>query len=103
MTSWLSRIDCLSLRLEHFYVDSFGYTSKNIAVDINSGSGLSINETTLCGSLLPTSCDNQLRLEAPKIELSGFILAVPQIFFFQAEDGIRDRTVTGVQTCALPI
>src|SRR6266568_505761 len=24
-------------------------------------------------------------------------------FFFQAEDGIRDGTVTGVQTCALPI
>src|SRR5207248_5671782 len=24
-------------------------------------------------------------------------------FFFQAEDGIRYRTVTGVQTCALPI
>src|SRR6266705_1924897 len=24
-------------------------------------------------------------------------------FFFQAEDGIRARTVTGVQTCALPI
>src|SRR5207248_5109837 len=24
-------------------------------------------------------------------------------FFFQAEDGIRGRTVTGVQTCALPI
>ena len=23
--------------------------------------------------------------------------------FFQAEDGIRDRLVTGVQTCALPI
>src|SRR5205085_5549287 len=28
----------------------------------------------------------------------GFVL-----FFFQAEDGIRDLTVTGVQTCALPI
>src|SRR5207245_8636164 len=29
----------------------------------------------------------------------------PQLlyFFFQAEDGIRDATVTGVQTCALPI
>src|SRR5271168_1430131 len=26
-----------------------------------------------------------------------------RIFFFQAEDGIRCRTVTGVQTCALPI
>src|SRR2546425_7164799 len=30
---------------------------------------------------------------------------VPHIdlFFFQAEDGIRDKLVTGVQTCALPI
>src|SRR5205823_11197748 len=27
----------------------------------------------------------------------------PTIFFFQAEDGIRDKLVTGVQTCALPI
>src|SRR3989442_14244261 len=26
-----------------------------------------------------------------------------RIFFFQAEDGIRDADVTGVQTCALPI
>src|SRR5438132_3193923 len=25
------------------------------------------------------------------------------VFFFQAEDGIRDHCVTGVQTCALPI
>src|SRR5205807_5092684 len=27
----------------------------------------------------------------------------PSFFFFQAEDGIRDYKVTGVQTCALPI
>src|SRR6476469_2246888 len=27
----------------------------------------------------------------------------PCFFFFQAEDGIRDTSVTGVQTCALPI
>src|SRR5437763_16163383 len=26
-----------------------------------------------------------------------------RLFFFQAEDGIRDTSVTGVQTCALPI
>src|SRR5260363_7752 len=26
-----------------------------------------------------------------------------RVFFFQAEDGIRDDLVTGVQTCALPI
>src|SRR5256885_10453702 len=28
---------------------------------------------------------------------------VRHVFFFQAEDGIRDYKVTGVQTCALPI
>src|SRR2546430_5255043 len=30
-------------------------------------------------------------------------LAAGAVVFFQAEDGIRDLTVTGVQTCALPI
>src|SRR5256886_12907857 len=30
-------------------------------------------------------------------------IASSDFFFFQAEDGIRDLTVTGVQTCALPI
>src|SRR6478735_2403943 len=43
--------------------------------------------------------------------LDGFDLVVsgagagdpPGVFFFQAEDGIRDYKVTGVQTCALPI
>src|SRR2546422_1451508 len=32
---------------------------------------------------------------------SGYLLRI--LFFFQAEDGIRDVAVTGVQTCALPI
>src|SRR5438874_5247269 len=31
------------------------------------------------------------------------VLAGYSFFFFQAEDGIRDLYVTGVQTCALPI
>src|SRR5699024_11749148 len=30
-------------------------------------------------------------------------IAFISYFFYQAEDGIRDRNVTGVQTCALPI
>src|SRR5437588_4729520 len=35
---------------------------------------------------------------------SGFMNALAgATFFFQAEDGIRDHCVTGVQTCALPI
>src|SRR5207247_6436747 len=38
------------------------------------------------------------------IELSCLaVLTALVIFFFQAEDGIRDPLVTGVQTCALPI
>src|SRR2546422_8099448 len=31
------------------------------------------------------------------------VLSLVMFFFFQAEDGIRDVAVTGVQTCALPI
>src|SRR5260370_29876930 len=35
---------------------------------------------------------------------SSFLdLLLSFFFFFQAEDGIRDSSVTGVQTCALPI
>src|SRR5258706_11011129 len=33
----------------------------------------------------------------------SLVLFVYFFFFFQAEDGIRDWSVTGVQTCALPI
>ena len=33
----------------------------------------------------------------------GYLNVHVGIFFFQAEDGIRDIGVTGVQTCALPI
>src|SRR3989449_10020252 len=36
-----------------------------------------------------------------KVELAKLIIT--DFFFFQAEDGIRDVAVTGVQTCALPI
>src|SRR5437879_11141821 len=35
--------------------------------------------------------------------ICGSDLEIYVFFFFQAEDGIRDTSVTGVQTCALPI
>src|SRR4051794_41801702 len=35
--------------------------------------------------------------------LIPWLLLLDAFFFFQAEDGIRDGRVTGVQTCALPI
>src|SRR5205085_6299007 len=37
------------------------------------------------------------------VVLCLLLLVLLYFFFFQAEDGIRDLTVTGVQTCALPI
>src|SRR5450755_2091143 len=35
--------------------------------------------------------------------VTGYLGAGGWLFFFRAEDGIRDGRVTGVQTCALPI
>src|SRR2546430_5049030 len=37
------------------------------------------------------------------VEGAGQAAETAEVFFFQAEGGIRDLTVTGVQTCALPI
>src|SRR5256885_3026032 len=42
------------------------------------------------------------RLWITRLE-AGASARVDLVFFFQAEDGIRDYKVTGVQTCALPI
>ena len=42
-------------------------------------------------------------LRCTRVSSDLLILMVFFIFFFQAEDGIRDYKVTGVQTCALPI
>src|SRR2546430_4428837 len=44
--------------------------------------------------------DEALKLFTKAVENAKPLL---EVIFFQAEDGIRDLTVTGVQTCALPI
>src|SRR5687767_15715821 len=43
------------------------------------------------------------RCEISEVMCENLMIAVIHFFFFQAEDGIRDKLVTGVQTCALPI
>src|SRR5256885_9972918 len=60
----------------------------------------------LCGPDRGKRCDRERGSvwmehfsEGPNVEIKGWLL----LFFFQAEDGIRDYKVTGVQTCALPI
>src|SRR5437867_8263028 len=42
-------------------------------------------------------------LSSQKLSAKELTSSMRVFFFFQAEDGIRYRTVTGVQTCALPI
>src|SRR5947208_12673192 len=42
------------------------------------------------------------RANAPAVHVT-VVLCWSSFFFFQAEDGIRDDLLTGVQTCALPI
>src|SRR5260370_32752476 len=42
-------------------------------------------------------------MESPCVIISYTNFTAVYVFFFQAEDGIRDSSVTGVQTCALPI
>ena len=44
-----------------------------------------------------------MRCKNEEMLLAGIVWNYCRIFFFQAEDGIRDYKVTGVQTCALPI
>src|SRR2546430_11190731 len=55
-----------------------------------------VGYATVISKLGDTQCVLQIELWELDIGASDF-------FFFQAEDGIRDLTVTGVQTCALPI
>src|SRR5256885_9468865 len=66
---------------------AWGSTSGSAAVDCNAAPGcvtVAAGAPIQSGTLLSVSGDNA-------------------VFCFQAEDGIRDYKVTGVQTCALPI
>src|SRR5260370_617236 len=46
---------------------------------------------------------NPVNIQTACLIMEGAEFTENIIFFFQAEDGIRDSSVTGVQTCALPI
>src|SRR5260221_9386177 len=53
--------------------------------------------TTVCSNASTSSWARRSRVTHICTDQTRFL------FFFQAEDGIRDHCVTGVQTCALPI
>src|SRR5258706_10304236 len=48
-------------------------------------------------------CNTSIAVTDRTSPVNSWVLLVVFFFFFQAEDGIRDWSVTGVQTCALPI
>src|SRR2546428_7313315 len=68
--------------------------NRNLSFIILISETISENKEVYC-------IDNMLETVDDVILLQG--LEVNVVFFFQAEDGIRDLTVTGVQTCPLPI
>src|SRR2546426_5070890 len=59
----------------------------------------------VCISMRCTLCGHFLQIALSIILVVGYAIAASEIackirvFFFQAEDGIRDKLVTGVQTC----
>src|SRR2546430_629879 len=75
-------------------------------------------DATRFNQILKQNAKREMRLRLGKVTVADVLAAQPVttnllkfmrasikmiVFFFQAEDGIRDLTVTGVQTCALPI
>src|SRR5687767_6078395 len=94
--------DAVSLRLNWylgglrvpFYsgVDRGYYKAEGIELQINEGRG-SANTVQVVAAGSDTF----------GLADSSSLVSLIAIFFFQAEDGIRDKLVTGVQTCALPI
>src|SRR5260370_6083931 len=63
-----------------------------------------MGDTRRCvASVLTVHCVASAGLVLSVISSTFFSISSICVFFFQAEDGIRDSSVTGVQTCALPI
>src|SRR5256885_788472 len=86
-------------------------TIKGFVINVKEGGKESCN----CEASKPDDIDTHIELglaaDAPEtqrviVEVTPRLRILKKkagIFFFQAEDGIRDYKVTGVQTCALPI
>src|SRR5256714_779635 len=75
-------------------------------VEVARGDGPAGTSVTAGGSKTPEQ-ERSARAARTATQARRACLRLPggggHFFFFQAEDGIRDLTVTGVQTCALPI
>src|SRR5256886_4823720 len=72
---------------------AMGHTASSVGEFSNSSATRQRADTIVAGDGYVPCC--------PPLHVAYLIIIL--FFFFQAEDGIRDLTVTGVQTCALPI
>src|SRR2546430_6736592 len=94
-----------------------GCTDDTAAVAGSFGPPVRVIESGLAGKTLALNLGDKAETFFPRIyadadvhitietmrTLANRLETGDVLFFFQAEDGIRDLTVTGVQTCALPI
>src|SRR5260221_2923056 len=73
---------------------------------------MSVSRVRICASTIQRGCSMYTPSAVIRRESSRALTTISDLlmvwvgagsFFFQAEDGIRDHCVTGVQTCALPI
>src|SRR2546430_6918721 len=98
----------ISRHNSNFFSDKLVLTSVTPASSAPVLQTLKVTSSTLYFDSLTVNAGNGGCLYC--IQMDTYVNAANQvvyvgadIFFFQAEDGIRDLTVTGVQTCALPI
>src|SRR5205807_285636 len=84
--------------------DYFDFESIEVLKPAIEACGIStLSQSTMIG--FHKQMDNRIKIleEILSFRMQGVEFDNGDIFFFQAEDGIRDYKVTGVQTCALPI
>src|SRR5258708_2301269 len=105
LRAWERRVHELSGRKDVDYVCELKLDGMSLALIYEDGRlvrGVTRGDGTVGEDVtLNVRTVRSVPLSIPKEKLKK--AGIPADFFFQAEDGIRDDLVTGVQTCALPI
>src|SRR2546421_734854 len=97
-TYWLESTEWRLARVTCADTNNNTVTITAVGIFHSAGKGITCNRYTL-------GCINNIAdaIRNPKVnayEACGDLVSYTSVFFFQAEDGIRDLIVTGVQTCA---
>src|SRR5258708_32062804 len=82
---------------------AFGVNVSHLSLQTGAGLLLSISVTYVMAAIWLIAGQSLEPIASRALLIGGMLISISLLFFFQAEDGIRDDLVTGVQTCALPI